>query len=349
MTTYERLRYIDDLNEHIKPLLVDKYQVARYQAFLDGIDWVTYECVPGAILEFGVASGVTSLFLTLARHRCLGVYAAPFPPAERKEVEAKEEKEEKEEKVGGDKLSKTPSSKICSIEWEDDGAEVEVVGEKGRKGEIIAGGERKEEKVEAKGELSSEAIDILPVVAFDSFEGLPENTHPRWPKGIFKNNRSTGHPTLAVDEPVTEEKILQMFDKCELPRPTLVKGYFSETIPRTLGTAHKPGGVLNITAAALVHIDCDLYESCKDVLYGIKHLLQQGTLIYFDDWNNYKGDRSKGERRAVREFLEENKDIEFEEHLSYTAFCKSFIVHREPIRLASLALTPPLIPSLLLT
>jgi O-methyltransferase len=237
---YCRLRYTDDINENIKPLLIDLYDAKRYQAFLDGVEFVEYEYVPGDFLEFGVASGVTLLFIALAYQR------------------------------------------YKSVKYASD--------------------------VERK------------LFGFDSFEGLPENEHRRWPKSIFKSNVVSSHPTLAIDELVTEDKIHAMFDKCELPRPVLIKGNFSDTIDHAREDGH-------IHAAALVHIDCDLYESCRDVLKGIRSLLQNGTVIYFDDWNNYKGDPNKGERRAVTEFLAENPNIIFNDFLSYTAFSKAFIVH----------------------
>lgn len=237
---YSKLRYIDDIDENIKPMLIDQYESRRYQAFLDGVDWIEYEMVPGDFLEFGVASGITSLFISLAYQRY------------------------------------------------------------------------KQVKYASKGERK--------LYSFDSFEGLPENDHPRWPKEMFKNNLVAEHPTLGVGEQVQETKILEMFDKCQVePKPTLIKGYFNETLPKFVATS-------DCKVAALIHVDCDIYHSAKDVLNSIKPLLQNGTLIYFDDWNNYKGSSKHGERRAVKEFLEENPDIKFEEFLIYTAFSRAFIV-----------------------
>jgi hypothetical protein len=413
---YEKLRHVDDIDENIKPLLVDQYQLARYKAFLDGIDWIIYEQIPGNILEFGVASGVTTLFLTLALRRCLHAYGGdgrPHTPYQK----INEKNSGRED--GGDKNDTKNETK------EDEKSVMRPYSSY-----IFSSLSDVPISINSSGGLG--AVAAPTIIGFDSFEGLPENNHPRWPKGIFKDNRSHGHPTLEIGERVTPEKILEMFDKCKLPRPYLVKGLFNLTLARsslspsvkdvkeeeevketriihpsssspvefylpsqdslfhialanhhhlpslepavliptfsvdtasaalvnsnsfsssaTLVNSSSPpiisssppttsssflssnlafGGFRGSVSApcALVHIDCDLYEACLEVLNGIKHLLQQGTLIYFDDWNNYKGDRMKGERRAVKEFLAANPHIEFEDHLTYTAFCKSFIVH----------------------
>ena len=46
-----------------------------------------------------------------------------------------------------------------------------------------------------------------------------------------------------------------------------------------------------------------------------------------DDWNCFSSDRSKGERRALREFLEKNSDVELEDYFTYSFTGKAFIVH----------------------
>ena len=58
-------------------------------------------------------------------------------------------------------------------------------------------------------------------------------------------------------------------------------------------------------------IDCDYYSSARDVLNYIKPYLQKGTIIIFDDWYAFKGDKNHGEQKAFNEFLNKNKDIYF--------------------------------------
>ena len=46
-----------------------------------------------------------------------------------------------------------------------------------------------------------------------------------------------------------------------------------------------------------------------------------------DDWNCFNADNKQGERRAVKEFLEQNKHITLESWFSYSHAGQSFIVH----------------------
>ena len=52
--------------------------------------------------------------------------------------------------------------------------------------------------------------------------------------------------------------------------------------------------------------------SACGVLEIVKPKLQQGTILMMDDWNCFGADNNQGERRALREFLEKNSNIETE-------------------------------------
>ncbi len=94
------------------------------------------------------------------------------------------------------------------------------------------------------------------VYGFDSFEGLPEDWWGR-SKGFFKTK-----PPL-IDRPNLK----------------LVKGLFHESLPNFL--AEWSG------RAALVHIDCVLYESTLACLLPILSRCQVGTVVIFDEYYNY--------------------------------------------------------------
>ena len=64
-----------------------------------------------------------------------------------------------------------------------------------------------------------------------------------------------------------------------------------------------------LTAAAIVHIDCDLYSSTKTALHFITDLIVDGTVIIFDDWFNFIASPVKGEQRAAPEWLIQNPQI----------------------------------------
>ena len=161
------------------------------------------------------------------------------------------------------------------------------------------------------------------VVGYDSFIGLPSDDipHPRWTTGSFASNYLQGHPALAYNEQITPDSIRKLFAICNLPPPHLEVGPFSETIPASIPERYPK--------AAIVHIDSDLYSSAKQVLNGVAPILQDGSLILFDDWFMYRGSPEKGEARAFYEFLEEHPEWQAIHYQTYSVFCNSFILHRK--------------------
>ena len=67
--------------------------------------------------------------------------------------------------------------------------------------------------------------------------------------------------------------------------------------------------------------------SACDALEIVKPKLQQGTILMMDDWNCFRADNNQGERRALREFLENNSNIETESYFPYSHAGQAFIVH----------------------
>ncbi len=159
---------------------------------------------------------------------------------------------------------------------------------------------------------------------FDTFTGLPpdDTPHPRFGPGYFATNYLVGHPTLGYQEPITPGAIRRMFEVCGLPEPELEVGLFGKTIPLAIPEKYEK--------AAIVHIDSDLYASARTVLFGVEPILQDGSLILFDDWFMYRGDPEKGEQRAFAEFLAEHPKWRAIPYQTYSVFCNSFIMHRRP-------------------
>ena len=106
---------------------------------------------------------------------------------------------------------------------------------------------------------------------------------------------------------------------CGYEPPILEVGLFADTIPKTIPEKYNK--------AALIHIDSDLYESCKTVLAHIEPLIQDGTVIMFDEWFAFKGNPNKGEARAFREFLEVNPHIQAIPYKQYSISSNAFILH----------------------
>lgn len=158
---------------------------------------------------------------------------------------------------------------------------------------------------------------------YDSFYGLPADDveHPRWTEGSFATNYLHGHPSLEYGAPITPDSIRRLFSIANLQEPALHPGWFSETIAQTIPSQYQK--------VALLHIDSDLYQSAKQVLCGVEPILQDGTIICFDDWFMYRGNPNKGEARAFREFLDENPRWQAIPYQTYSVFCNSFIMHRK--------------------
>lgn len=159
---------------------------------------------------------------------------------------------------------------------------------------------------------------------FDSFTGLYNTKHPRWTDGSFAKNHSW-HPTIKCGETITAEAVKQFFKHIDLAEPTIVEGLYGDTLPEFVGRGAGGAG-----KAAIVHIDCDLYDSTMTVLTHVEPMLQQGTVLMFDDWFNYKGDPTKGEAAAFKEFQQTTRAWEFVEYFQYGTFCKAFIATAKP-------------------
>lgn len=96
----------------------------------------------------------------------------------------------------------------------------------------------------------------MPVVGFDSFEGLPEQWRPEYPKGALK---------VRPPDPV--------------PNATIVAGWFDDTLPTFDFAALEPIG--------LIHFDADLYSSTATALKHVGPHITSGTICVFDEYHGY--------------------------------------------------------------
>lgn len=115
------------------------------------------------------------------------------------------------------------------------------------------------------------------VFGFDSFQGLPEN----WaisPHVIFAAG------SFQYDPPETKSNV------------ELLTGWFKDTIP---GWKQQNSGPI-----AFLHIDSDLYSSCKTILTELNDRIIPGTVILFDEMFGYRH-WEEGEWKATQEWLEQ--------------------------------------------
>jgi O-methyltransferase len=148
--------------------------------------------------------------------------------------------------------------------------------------------------------------------AFDSFEGLPEI------KGLDKDSEfRQGDYACSLQNFKTNLRR----KKVNLNQVTIIPGFFDRSLNDDLKKK------LPIKKAAIIWIDCDLYESTVPVLQFIKDYLQDGTVIMLDDWFCLKGDPNKGEQKAFSEWLIKNPDITATEFHKYDWRGNSFLIH----------------------
>ena len=149
--------------------------------------------------------------------------------------------------------------------------------------------------------------------AFDSFQGLPGGAADR------HVDYAPGDYSCSLDG-FRDNMLAAGLD---WERVVTVPGYYEDSLsPATRES-------LDLSQAALVMIDCDLYESTVPVLEFITPLLVQGSVLVFDDWFRYRGSPRRGEQRACHEWLRQHPEIQLIEHWRQGPQVLSFIVNFE--------------------
>lgn len=150
--------------------------------------------------------------------------------------------------------------------------------------------------------------------AYDSFEGLPKVTsNPTaeiWKEGALTTSERLFMKQIE-DHGIWKEKV------------KTIKGFYNNTLkdPKTLER-------LSESKISLVCVDCDLYESAKDVFLFIEPLLQEGSVIYLDDiFVGYKGNPTAGVAKAFLEF-QQYSSFRFIKHMDIGWWGRSYIAYK---------------------
>ncbi|MGZ5294966.1 MAG: hypothetical protein ACXWH5_13390, partial [Actinomycetota bacterium] len=69
--------------------------------------------------------------------------------------------------------------------------------------------------------------------------------------------------------------------------------------------------------------------STVPVLRFLASLIQEGSILLFDDWNCFDRSDQKGERRAFREFLAKNPQFAAEKWTSFGRRGQAFVLHAQ--------------------
>ena len=151
---------------------------------------------------------------------------------------------------------------------------------------------------------------------FDSFEGFPEATDPIdklapqissgvWGPGVTKD----ASPSVLLDMCATY---------LDASRIAITPGWYRDTMPKV-----EAGLKL-----ALVHIDCDFYESTTDVLDRLFTIdaFSDGCALFFDDWYCNRGSLDFGEPKAWLDCVAKHRP-RFTDWGPYATVGHRFIIH----------------------
>ncbi|MBF0397163.1 MAG: hypothetical protein HQK78_10340 [Desulfobacterales bacterium] len=166
-------------------------------------------------------------------------------------------------------------------------------------------------------EARKKNMNDMQFYAFDSFEGLPDCTD-----NLAQNAQYA--PNMLY---TSEEEFMDIIIKHNIyvDRVKLIKGYYENSLTKELIKKLSSEGV----KASLITVDCSLYESHVAVFDFVKSFLQEGTIIYLDDYRAiYKGSPFLGVPKAFEDF-HKNSDFIFTPFLDVGWFGKSFISYKQ--------------------
>lgn len=152
---------------------------------------------------------------------------------------------------------------------------------------------------------------------FDSFKGLPQaesivdRDSPHIKSGIWAAGTCKG---------VSKEELIHMCKEF-LPENRIIvyDGWFKDTLLK----------IPKDTKFAMVHIDCDMYQSTIELLVYLfqNQHIEDGTALFFDDYNCNKTSPNFGERRAWSE-ITQKFSVVFTDCGEYGWGGRKFIIHR---------------------
>lgn len=161
---------------------------------------------------------------------------------------------------------------------------------------------------------------------FDSFDGLPDYESAIDQKSFEIAVRNTwsdkmkfSKPFIAQEPGSFDEQIKNNLSYIiRKERIKIHRGFYKNTLREFLPAK-----------AAVVHIDCDLYQSTSEVLWGLfeSDSLQDGCVVMFDDWNCNKANPNFGERRAFQELLAKQQRYTASKFFTYGFNGAAFILH----------------------
>lgn len=166
-------------------------------------------------------------------------------------------------------------------------------------------------------EAKHQGIENMRFLAFDSFKGLPPNEEGMHGVAQWQAGELT----------TSEEDFWKIINEHGLytDKVRSFPGFYNESLTLDLKKQLSADKI----KAAFICVDCDLYESAVPVFHFIEEYLQDGTVIYIDDWfAGYKGNPNRGVSKAFHEF-QHCSQYKFVDFLSVPWIGRSFIVCKD--------------------
>ena len=151
---------------------------------------------------------------------------------------------------------------------------------------------------------------------FDSFHGLPR---PRAAVDLASPYVQAGVWQEGTYQVLTEEELVALCASAyDADKVLTYAGWFAETLER----------IQPQTKFAMLHLDCDLYQSSIEVLEHVfaENRIADGCVVFFDDWNTNRCSPLLGQRRAWRETLDKHR-VKFSDCGDYAVLGHKFVVH----------------------
>lgn len=151
--------------------------------------------------------------------------------------------------------------------------------------------------------------------AFDSFEGLPDVKNNINQNIFFKKK-------LLKTSVNNFKKIINPYLKGR--KLNIIEGYYQDTLNKELLNKFEKKNL----KVAMINIDCDLNESVKKSLDFALNFIDDGTVLYIDDYYlTAKGHILKGNPKIVKDLLKKHKVIYEPWHVCGSSG-KSFLLYK---------------------
>ena len=160
-------------------------------------------------------------------------------------------------------------------------------------------------------------LENMRFFGFDSFQGLPAVADvDRTDEEHFYQ----GQYACALDQ--VKENLTR--GGADWNRSVLIEGFFNDTLNDQTRKQYGMG------RASVVLLDADLYDSAAAVLGFLADMFTDPAILIMDDWDTFDRDASRGERRALAEFLHLHREWAAEPWFTYPPYGQVFIMRRRP-------------------